>query len=289
MSSTDETERFYTPWQYQRAVRARALLHAAGHPSVDDLKKVLEYKLIPDCPVTAQDLKVAENIMGPDVSTLKGKSVRRKPKGQVQADLVTIPPELLQLHKEVTLCVDVMHVCEIPFLVTIVANIQYRTCKALTQKKGMKKTDVFLFQIESVVALLKKGGFKVTVIKADEEFETLLEPLSPIELNIASAGEHVPEIERNNRTCKERVRAGWHRMPHKSLPACPLIAQVEATVHALNYFPLKNGVSDQLSPRTIVERKTISYEKHLKHCFGDYVLASMPTTNTPKQHFKCFS
>ena len=35
---------------------------------------------IKNCPVTVEDVSIAEKIFGPDVSSLKGKSTRRKPK-----------------------------------------------------------------------------------------------------------------------------------------------------------------------------------------------------------------
>ena len=34
-------------------------------------------------------------------------------------------------------------------------------------------------------------------------------------LNTSAANEHVSNMERNNRTIKERVRAGWSRLPYK--------------------------------------------------------------------------
>ena len=39
-----------------------------------------------------------------------------------------------------------------------------------------------------------------------------------IEMNYASAEEHVPEAERNNRVIKERVRAAFHRLPYTAIP-----------------------------------------------------------------------
>ena len=42
--------------------------------------------------------------------------------------------------------------------------------------------------------------------------------LHEIKFNFTSAKEQVPEAERNNRIIKERVRAGFHRLPYKTIP-----------------------------------------------------------------------
>ena len=58
----------------------------------------------------------------------------------------------------------------------------------------------------------------MTEIRADHEFDKLKKHAfdnidSLIDLNIASANEHVLEIEQNNRTVKERVRAAFSHQP----------------------------------------------------------------------------
>jgi len=52
------------------------LLHATGCPSVADLKKILKMNGIANCPITLDDVDIAEKICGPDVASLKGKTTR---------------------------------------------------------------------------------------------------------------------------------------------------------------------------------------------------------------------
>jgi hypothetical protein len=67
--------------------------------------------VIKNCPMTVEDIYIAENIFGPDVSTLKRKSTRCKPK-PVRKDLIKIPKELIMKYHYIDLCMDTMYVNE---------------------------------------------------------------------------------------------------------------------------------------------------------------------------------
>jgi hypothetical protein len=77
-------------------------------------------------------------------------------------------------------------------------------------------------------------------------------------VNLESANEHVPEIERRIRLVKERCRATRH-----ILPKLMTIHSVLNVVKLLNFFSTKGGVSDTLSPKTIISRETLDFKKHL--------------------------
>ena len=78
-------------------------------PTVENFKVLLCMNAIQNCPVTVEDVKIAEHIFGPDMSSLKGKSMRRKPK-PVRKDLVEIPAEITEKHHDIELCMDTMFV-----------------------------------------------------------------------------------------------------------------------------------------------------------------------------------
>jgi hypothetical protein len=94
-----------------------------------------------------------------------------------------------------------------------------------------------------------------------------------IKVNYATANEHVPRAERNNRTVQERVRAAYHRLPYDDLPRTMVKYLVMELAKKLNYFPNKNGVSKYYSPRMILHQENIDYDRHCAYRFGEYVLA----------------
>jgi hypothetical protein len=68
----------YTQRQFEQAKKARELYHIAGTPTIETFKTLLKMNVIRNCPVTTEDVNIAEKIFGPDMLSLKGKSTRRK-------------------------------------------------------------------------------------------------------------------------------------------------------------------------------------------------------------------
>jgi hypothetical protein len=53
---------------------------ANGHnPSTKDFLRIVARNQLPNCPITRDDILAAEDIFGPDIGSLKGKTTRRKP------------------------------------------------------------------------------------------------------------------------------------------------------------------------------------------------------------------
>ncbi len=89
------------------------------------------------------------------------------------------------------------------------------------------------------------------------------------QLYLASADEHVPEIERKIRVIKERVRAVIYSIPFNILPAWLLIHAVLFVLKQLNLFPVKGGLSSCLSPKQIMSGEVVDY-KFCSMGFGRY-------------------
>ena len=118
-------------------------------------------------------------------------------------------------------------------------------------------------------------------IKGDGEFKPL-EDLIQLELyggpkmNLASANEHVPEIERKIRVIKERTRAVRYSLPCNALPALVTTHAVLFVTKQLNLFPVKGGISGW-SPKQIMTGEVV----HYKFCsipFGCYCQISKEGT-----------
>ncbi len=56
----------------KEARRAQAMM---GNPSEEDYKGMVSHNLIPNCPVTCSDIANTKAIFGPDLSSVRGKTV----------------------------------------------------------------------------------------------------------------------------------------------------------------------------------------------------------------------
>jgi hypothetical protein len=66
----------YTNEDYTNAVKARELQIKIGRPSTKDFISIVTNNQLRNCPITKADIMAAEHIFGPDVGSLKGKTVR---------------------------------------------------------------------------------------------------------------------------------------------------------------------------------------------------------------------
>jgi hypothetical protein len=148
-------------------------------PSIKDFKWIIRSHQIKDCPVTIQDVDV----------------------------FVKVPKELMKLHQEVFLTVDIFFVNKIPFFLSLSRKITFTAVNHLANRTVPNIFKAF----KEIYQYYLQHGFRITVLHADGEFgalKILIEsmPGGPM-VNLASANEHVPDIERRIRVVKERCRA----------------------------------------------------------------------------------
>jgi hypothetical protein len=62
---------------YSQALLACKLQGMIGYPSIKDFLWIMEHNLIPNCPIGRSNILAAKDILGPNVHSLKGKTVRR--------------------------------------------------------------------------------------------------------------------------------------------------------------------------------------------------------------------
>jgi hypothetical protein len=258
----------YTKADYERAVLARKLQIKIGRPSIRDYIRIIEKNMLPNCDVTRQDIIAAEDIFGPDVGSLKGKTTRRPPH-KVRDQPTWLPREILARYKAVTLTADIMYINKIPFLVTKSRSIHFATIEALANQKG----DTIVECFKTIKQLYTRGGFQPTLVLTDGQFESIRAPLADMQLslNTTAEDEHVGDIERYIRTVKERSRATYNTLPFLRMPPRLVIEMAKLAVFWLNAFPHRNGVSDDMSPRMIVTGQKVDHNRHCKYEFGEYV------------------
>ena len=277
VSTVEENKTKYTNRDYSRALLARNIQKIIGRPSTRDFMKIVDNHLLPNCPITRRDIIAAEHIFGPDVGSLKGKTVRSTPI-PVNMSLVDIPSTIMSHYREITLAGDIMFVNKVAFFVTVSRNLKFGTTEMLPNQQS--KT--LLGAIKQVKAIYSRRGFIITTLLMDGQFDVLRADLAEIQitLNTVSNDEHVPEVERHIRTLKERARAIYNVLPFPQLPTRMVIELIHYCTFWLNSFPAAHGVSDVLSPRAIVTGSRISYEAHCQLEFGSYVQTHEPHDNS---------
>ena len=116
---------------------------------------------------------------------------------------------------------DIFFVAKIPFFLTLSRKIDFTSATHLVNRKLESVYNAF----KEVYAFYRRRGFKITTVSADGEFEPLAallaaDPNAP-NINLASQGGHVPEIERRIRAVKERARALRHNLPFTKILRVP--------------------------------------------------------------------
>ncbi|MGL4351112.1 MAG: hypothetical protein ACRCT2_11200, partial [Plesiomonas shigelloides] len=194
VSTVDDNKSRYTVADYERAAKVRELQRTVGRPNDKDFIRMLERKLLPNCPFTRRDVAAAEDIWGPDLGSLKGKTVRRPPH-QVRGVLADLlPAAVMEQYRAVTICCDIMFVNKIAFLVTISRDLKFGTIQAIANKK----LATVLGALKEVFKRYRTGGFTVAATLMDGEFEPTRGDLAAmsVALNTTGRDEHVGEIER---------------------------------------------------------------------------------------------
>ncbi|KAG7373108.1 hypothetical protein IV203_033832 [Nitzschia inconspicua] len=230
----------YTKRQLEEAQRARRMQNIIMHPSDQQLSDVAIHHLR-GCPVTKHSIRVASDVFGPNLGSLKGKTVHR-PSSHVQPHTDPVPPEILARHRDVTLATNIMFVNKIPFLITVSRNIRFVTITDVLNRQ----LPTIEKELLKIVRLYELRGFRIASMLCDPEFEEL-RPTFPF-LNPCSADEHVPEVERMVRTIKDRVRSNYVTLPFRHIPRLMVKRLVANAVLWWNALPAPDSVSDVHSP-----------------------------------------
>ncbi len=89
----------FSAYDISKARLARSVQQRIGRPSTKDYIRFVRNNLLPNCPITVQDIKNADMIWGPDLGNLKGKTVRhRSPIVTVKS--TTIPLAIMQQYRD---------------------------------------------------------------------------------------------------------------------------------------------------------------------------------------------
>ena len=173
------------------AQEARQVKHLLGFPSKREFENMVRSNTIVNGPVTFSDVKKAKLVFGPDITSLKGKSVRRKPASGV-INYVAIPREILESCKKLDVSTDIMLINKLPFLVSISRRLKFTTIEYLSSMNEI----ALVTSINKIVRYYRSRGLHVGTMFVDPEFNSLEEKLVSTTLNTTGARDHVPGVER---------------------------------------------------------------------------------------------
>ena len=118
--------------------------------------------------MTIKDVEIAENIYGPDIATLKGRSTRKRPPTIVD-DQIDIPDELVTAWNDLTLCIDNMFVQGQVFLTAIDTTIKYRSATHLHNQS----TSELYAGLDHILRIYNKAGY-VTIPKYPKQVTDII-------------------------------------------------------------------------------------------------------------------
>ena len=119
INTVDSIKNKYTVKEYANALKAHSIQDIIGRPATKDYIEYVERGLIPNCPITKRDILRAEDIRGPNLASLKCKTMRKTPERVIINTLDDLPNGMLEEHGNITLATEIMYINKIPFIVTL--------------------------------------------------------------------------------------------------------------------------------------------------------------------------
>ena len=171
-------------------------------PPTRRFQHIVSKNLVKNCPIESCHIQAADDTFGPNIGSLKGKT-RRRTVPHVYAHVDPVPPPILEHHRAVTLCIDLMFVNKIPFFITISRDLRIGTVSWLRNRQ----IPTIQHKPTNVITRYKQCGFTIDLILGDDEFDALTPLVPKYSFNICTADEHIPEIENYVKTIKNPVRS----------------------------------------------------------------------------------
>jgi hypothetical protein len=176
--------------QVEGATAAHGLMGMLVTPPLRNFEEMVHLNIVEDCPITNDNIKNAHTIFGTDLTTIKGKTVRRRTKWVI-TDYVNISRLLVEDNQQVTLAADAMFVNSVPFLVSLSRNINLITIEHTPSPQTATSLGSLLQCIGCVYA---RASFTVQTILMDIEFEKVHDHVPMLDVNTPAASEHVGDI-----------------------------------------------------------------------------------------------
>ena len=270
--------RKYTKREVEGAHKARHMLAKMGFPPVSQAIDIVTRGVNFD--VTGTDFRIADDIWGPDIASMKGKM---KKQASRIAD-INIGTQLIQ--QEQILSVDIMYVEGIPSLIGLATPLDLTmavSLLALDSNRGSRSVGIIRDGILSFISMLASRNFVTRLIMSDGEgaigaIKGELNLLG-VEVDVSGAGGHVARIERKIQTVKERVRAHIsHQLPF-TLTTLGVAMLVLFCVSRLNFQTSGTGYREEC-PRVAFSGRPVDQSIDFRAAFGEYAQCTVPNTDS---------
>jgi hypothetical protein len=179
--------------------------------------------LIRNCSLNPDNTRRALKIYGPNIATLKGKTVKKQNRAILNYQAVTIRAPIIAQYNKVRLFIDIFWVNGSPYFHTILEWIKFRTVAPINNR--IRRT--LPYKTKAIINLYETRGFTITRVEGDWEFSCIRNDFLPTPVNIADADNHVAEVERSIRTIKARTRCLIQGLPFKRIPRAIMRASIE--------------------------------------------------------------
>ena len=163
-----------------------------GRLSAADFECMVHVNMLKNCPISVTDIKNSYTIFGPDIGSLRGKTVRKIE--TVISDYVAIPEQIKDKMKRIELSVDVMFVNKIPFMISFGNNMKFTTIENVVDQKA----DTLFKALRSIKSVSTNKNIFIKTLFVDNKFEVVRDNLQEelLNPNTTKADEHIPQIER---------------------------------------------------------------------------------------------
>jgi hypothetical protein len=161
LMTLEEREHMYTRKEVRRALRAELFIRNAGHPSQNEAVSMVRDGNINNIPLSVNDVNTYYDIYGPMVEAVRGKSTKRR----VTFVQSSMDDGVKEQRKIQSLVSDVMHVKQVPFLVTIASPLELTISCPLTSQSKPSLGQALQVQIN----LLRSRGFDANLVIVDPQ------------------------------------------------------------------------------------------------------------------------
>ena len=137
---------------------------------------------------------------GTSMASLKVNSTKSKPSLAIKDD-IQIPSKIYKNNSNIKLWIDVFYINDVSFMLSIDIQLKYRSIIHITYQNE----EEFSKGLDKILWNYNSSGFTITIIHTYYSFKPLMDNVKDdldVTMNYANPGDHIPEIERNNRTVK---------------------------------------------------------------------------------------